>query len=61
MVPERGTKQEKQERIGKSSVAYTAEIGGETTKQGRDAEIPGIKRESQKMSVYGSYAVIIIE
>lgn len=32
----------------------TTEMGDETTKQDRDTKIPGIKHESQKMSVYGS-------
>lgn len=35
MVPERRKKKEKQERDGKG---HTAEIGGEMTKQGGDAE-----------------------
>lgn len=34
---------------------------GEMTKRGRDTEMLGIKYESQKMSVYASYAAIIIK
>lgn len=48
--------------VKKSNVYYAVEIGGEMTKRGRGAKkYPGIKRESQKMSVYDSYAVIIVE
>lgn len=40
---------------------HASEMGDEMTKRGREAEIPGIKHEFQKMSVYGSYVAIIIE
>ena len=38
-----------------------AEKDSEMTKRGKDTEIPGIKNEPPKMSVYGPYAAIIIE
>lgn len=63
MIHERTEKKKKKTKVSKE---WNEEAGGGDAEKTRRndktrQEIPGIKHEPQKMSVYGSYAAIIIK